>query len=81
MKDTPAQQIKVGASIHSPLETLQCIHLAFGLPTAVGQYQGGSHGIKVAQDARGQALEFSDTAALGLASASDPGPPPAAWSP
>ncbi len=66
MQHSLAQHLKGGASIHLPLETLQFIHLALGLPIAVGQRQGGSHGIEVSHDACGQALEFSNAAALGF---------------
>jgi hypothetical protein len=60
IEDTPAQQLKVGASIHLPLETLQFIHLALGLPIVVGQRQEYECKLKAA------GIESSDCDNLGL---------------
>jgi hypothetical protein len=42
-----AEQVDVRAAVHRPLDRLQAVHLALGLPLAPGQHEIGDHGVAV----------------------------------
>jgi hypothetical protein len=57
LKNTEAQEIEAGATVHLPFDELEPVHLTFDLAVAPGQSQGGLYGLLISHEAGGEAAK------------------------